>query len=136
MAGKVVRLFVARLGYEVHTPTSVFGRARLLETLEDEVWLMVAGHNGWAVFNRDVRLLELPHEVEAYRKAKVHMFLLPGQASQAQIVDLLRVNISHVCAVTTAREPGLYWLTPTGLEEYERRVRARDKRRERNRKKS
>ena len=129
MAGKVVRLFVSRLGYTVHTPAGVFGRARLLEKLEDEDWLPIVGQNGWVVFNRDLKLLERPHEVEAFQRAKVHMFLLPGEATRDHIVELLGVNLSHICAEATARRPGLYWLTSTGLETYERRIQRRDRRR-------
>ncbi|WP_144022806.1 hypothetical protein [Asanoa hainanensis] len=121
MAGRTVRRFIAGLGYRVHTPGSVFGRDRLEKQLLDEDWLPVAGTNGWVVFGRDQHILERENELRAYLDAKIHMFLLPGAATIAQILLLLGTNLEHICALACARKPGVYWLTHTGVVNYERR---------------
>lgn len=125
MAGRTVRHFFVDLGYIVHTPAEVFGQDRLLHGLDDEEWLPVIGRHGWVIFGRDQRILDREFELEAYRAAKVHMVLLPGQASREQLVELLGANLADICAVATARQPDVYWTTPRGLVNYERRVRDR-----------
>lgn len=92
MAGRSVRRFIAGLGYTVHTPASVFGRTRLEQGLDDEDWLAVVGPKRWAVIGRDQRILDRPWELAAYLKAKVHMFLLPGEAKRDEILALLAHN--------------------------------------------
>jgi hypothetical protein len=129
MAGRTVRRFIADLGYVVHTPAEVFGRELLDHGLDDEDWLPVVGANGWAVFGRDQRILEREMEFQAYRNAKIHMFLLPGHAPLAEILHLLAVNLADLCARTSARRPNVYWLTRGGIEDYEQRVAKRAKRR-------
>lgn len=131
MAGRTVRRFVSELGYAVHTPADVFGRARLDEGLDDDDWLPVVGKRGWAVFGRDQRILERELELRAWRQAKVHMFLLPGEALLSEIVKLLAINLADVCALTSSRHPNVYWLTRSGLETYEHRIAERARRRRR-----
>lgn len=133
MAGRTVRRFITDLGYVVHTPAAVFGRSRLDEGLDDEDWLPVVGRSGWAVFGRDQHILDREMELQAYLAAKVHMFLLPGQATRAEITQVLRVTLRDVCTVAVARRANVYWLTPHGLVDYERRRYERDRRRERKR---
>lgn len=129
LAGKTVRRLIADLGYVVHTPSSVFGRATLGQKLADEDWLPLAGKNGWVVFGRDQRILERPRELDAFLKAKIHMFLLPGSVALAEIVQLVERNLQEICALATARRPNVYWLTKDGVEPYERRVGRRARRR-------
>lgn len=131
MAGRSVRRFISDLGYAVHTPASVFGRARLEKGLDDADWLPVAGRNGWVVVGRDHHILDRQWELNAYLKAKVHMFLLPGQATRDEILALLTHNLAAVCASAMAREPSVYWLTSTGLVGYEQRLARRAQRRNR-----
>lgn len=131
MAGKTVRRFMDNLGYVVHTPASVFTRARLDDGLDDDDWLPVVGGKGWAVFGRDQRILDRPIELEAYLAARVHMFLLPGQARRDEIVHLLEATLRDVCTVAVTRAPNVYWLTPHGLVDYERRRADRERRRQR-----
>lgn len=131
LAGKTVRRFIADLGYLVHTPTETFGRSRLELGLRDEDWLPVVGSNGWVVFGRDQRILDRPLELEAYLSARVHMVLLPGEASRDELIGLLRTNLRAVCSAAAARRPNVYWATAQGLVDYERRRLDRERRRRR-----
>jgi hypothetical protein len=99
------------------------------------VWTTTTGcrssdAKGWTVFGRDQRILDRPIEVEAYLAARVHMFLLPGQARRDEIVHLLEVTLRDVCTVAVARAPNVYWLTPHGVVDYERRRAERERRRQ------
>lgn len=129
MAGRSVRRMLEDLGYCVHTPASVFGGDRLRQGISDEDWLPVVGSSGWAVFGRDQRILERPAELRAYLEARVHMFLLPGSATLADLLELLRHNLAEVCALATARRPNVYWLERRRVVPYERRVAELDRRR-------
>jgi hypothetical protein len=113
----------------VHTPAEVFGRERLVRGLDDEDWLPTVGRHGWVIFGRDLHIMDRELELAAYLAARVHMVLLPGQASREQLVWLLSVNLTDICAVATARRPNVYWATPRGLVDYERRRAERDRRR-------
>ena len=93
-------------------------------------WRFV-GRNGWVVFGRDRHILDRDLELRAYLSARIHMFLLPGEATRAQLTDLLARNLAEICAVAVARRPNVYWLTAHGLTTYERRQSERDKRRRR-----
>lgn len=122
MAGRSVRKVLTDLGYTVHTPTSVFGRERLVQGLRDEEWLPIVGSNGWVVFCRDQRILDRPAELQAYLGARVHMFLLPGMAARSEILLLLTENLADICTLATARKPNVYWLMRRRVVPYERRV--------------
>lgn len=121
MTGRTVRRFFEELGYAVHTPASVFSREQLEKRVEDQRWLPVVGQRGWVVFCRDQHILDRELELKAYLDAKVHMFMLPGNATRAQIVELLSFNLRDICALAAARKPNVYWLMPTGVVPYERR---------------
>ena len=129
MAGRSVRRALEDLGYRVHTPASVFGGDRLEQGVSDEDWLPVVGANGWVVFCRDQRIMDRPAELTAYLKAKVHMFLLPGTATRAQILELLQVNLVEICTLASARRPDVYWLERRRVVPYARRREALDRRR-------
>lgn len=131
VAGKAARRFVADLGYKVHSPASVFGRAALDEGLNDDQWLPVVGARGWAVIGRDQRIFEWEDELRAYLDARVHMFLLPGEVTREQIIELLNINMAEMCTLALARKPNVYWLTRHGVEPYERRIKRRQRRRQR-----
>lgn len=123
MAGRSVRRFISDLGYIVHSPASVFGKNRLDEGLDDEDWLPVVGAKGWVVFARDQNILKREVELRALLDAKVHMFLLPGDATRTQIIELLSVNLGHICAHATARRSDVYWLKRDGVIGYQQRLR-------------
>ena len=122
MIGKTVRRFFTDLGYVVHTPGAVFGVERLRETVEDTDWLPVAGAKNWTVFCRDLSIMDRPSELQAYLAARVHMFVLPGNATRVEIVDLLSTNLAEICALAVARQPNVYWLTAGGVVPYEWRL--------------
>ena len=134
LAGRTVRRLISDLGYVVHTPPKSLAAPALKQSLRDEDWLPVVGRNAWAVFGRDHHILERELELQAYKAAKVHMFLLPGQALRAEIVALLELNLSGVCTAAVERRPNVYWLTKHGLEDYELRKARQDRQRERRRK--
>jgi hypothetical protein len=128
LAGRSIRRFIADLGYRVHTPAEVFGRERLEGGLKDEDWLPVIGAQGWVVYSRDHHILSRELELKAYLQARVHMFLLPGTATRQHLLDLVGTNLAHVCAVASARQPSVYWLTPYGLVDLAGRKARRRKR--------
>ena len=133
VAGKAARRYVADLGYKVHSPASVFGRAVLDEGLRDDQWLPVVGARGWAVIGRDQRIFEWGDELRAYLDARLHMFLLPGEVTREEIIELLEINLAGMCTLAVARRPNVYWLTGRGVEPYERRAARRSRRRNRRR---
>jgi hypothetical protein len=129
VAGRAAGRFVARLGYKVHTPASIFGRAALDGGVEDRDWLPVVGSRGLVVISRDQQILQWEDELRAYLEARVHMFLLPGESTRAQIIDLLRINLLELCTLAVARRSNVYWLTKRGIEPYEQRVQRRRRQR-------
>jgi hypothetical protein len=131
ITGRTAYNFVRNLGYVVHTPRSVFGRQQVERGLDDVVWLPVVGRHGWVVIGRDQRILDREMELQAYLAARVHMFLLPGEALRQQIIELLGINLTQMCTLATARRPNVYWLTRGGVVPYERRRAARVRRRRR-----
>lgn len=61
-------------------------------------------------------------ELTAYLNAKVHMFLLPGEANREEIINLVAANLAKVGALAVARRPNVYWLMRDGVMDYERRL--------------
>ncbi|MEW2382621.1 hypothetical protein AB0873_11125 [Micromonospora sp. NPDC047707] len=58
MHGRSLRRCIVDLGYQVHSPASVFTRERLEQGLTDQDWLPVVGEEGWVVFGRDQNILK------------------------------------------------------------------------------
>lgn len=81
----------------------------------------IVGANGWVVFCRDQNILDREIELKAYLEARIHMFLLPGNATRHQIVELLANNLGAICTLAAARRPNVYWLKPDAVVSYERR---------------
>jgi PIN like domain len=133
ITGRTVRNVVRDLGYTVHTPRSVFGGQRLERGLDDVDWLPVVGARGWVVIGRDQHILDREVELRAYLAARVHMFLLPGEATRQQLVDLVSSNLLQICTLAAARRSNVYWLTRGGVIPYERRAAERTRRRRRRR---
>jgi hypothetical protein len=92
-----VRRLLVRLGYAVHTPAELFGDREASLGVPDEEWLRRVGQRRWAVIGRDLKIYERPSELEAYRQARIQVFLLPGQALAADLLHLVEVNLSSMC---------------------------------------
>jgi hypothetical protein len=71
------------------------------------------------VIGTDLKIFERPEELAAYRAAKVHVFLLPGQSTRAHRVTLIEACLSDMCSRATARKPDVWRLTISGVETYE-----------------
>jgi hypothetical protein len=114
-----VRRLLAGLGYLVHTPAELFGSRQASSGAADEEWLRRVTGRGWAVIGRDVKIYERPWELEAYRRARVQVFLLPGQALAAQMTRLVAVNLTEIGTITSSRKVGTWYLTESGSAEYD-----------------
>jgi PIN domain-containing protein len=116
---RAVRRLLVRLGYTVHTPAELYGSREAAEGAPDEDWLAKVGDRGWTVIGRDLKIYERPAERQAYLRARVHVFLLPGQALVAEMVHLIEVNLASMCTLASSRQPGTWRLTRTGPEPFE-----------------
>jgi hypothetical protein len=68
---------------------------------------------------RDLKIYERPRELEAYRRARVQVFLLPGEALAADLLHLVKVNLAHMCAIAAGRKQGTWRLTESGPAPYD-----------------
>jgi hypothetical protein len=68
------------------------------------------------VISSDVKILQRPAELAAYREAKVHMFLLPSQARVAELCAPLSGNLAGIYAEASARRPGVWRVGARGLQ--------------------
>ena len=117
-----------QLGYVVHTPSELFGTREAASGALDEDWLPKVGQRRWTILGRDLKIYERPKELEAYRRARVQVFLLPGQATAAELLRLVEVNLAHVCAVAAIRQQGSWRLTESGPVLYDTRGRLQRRR--------
>jgi hypothetical protein len=67
------------------------------------------------VIGRDAKIAQRPLELAAYHSAKVHMFLLPGEATTAELVELLSLHLRAICARTTEARVRIWRITRSGL---------------------
>jgi hypothetical protein len=81
------------LGYTMHTPAELYGSRRAALGAADEDWLARVSRRRWIVLGRDLKIYERPYELEAYRRARVQVFLLPGEALAAELAHLVEVNL-------------------------------------------
>jgi hypothetical protein len=107
----------------MHTPAELYGSRRAALGAADEDWLARVSRRGWIVLGRDLKIYERPFELEAYRRARVQVFLLPGEALAAELARLVEVNLAQICAIATGRQPGSWRLTETGPVPYDTRGR-------------
>jgi PIN like domain len=114
-----VRGLLTGLGYTVHTPWELYGSRDAAMGALDEDWLQKVSGHPWTILGRDLKIYERPAELEAYRRARVQVFLLPGQATSAQLVHLVEINLARMCAIATTRQPGTWRLTETGPQPYD-----------------
>jgi hypothetical protein len=115
-AGRTLRRAIADLGYVVHTPAQLYGSHEEAKGTTDVVWLRDVGRRGWAIIGKDTKILERPEEVAAYRRAHVHMFLFPGQAMRARLIELLHANLREIGTQTTSRRARPFRVGTDGLE--------------------
>lgn len=116
---RAVRRYLTRLGYVVHTPAELYGTRDAASGARDEDWLSRVGPRGWTVIGRDAKIYERPAELDAYRRARIHIFLLPGQALVAELVHLIEVNLADICTLASSSQPGTWRLTIKGPEPYD-----------------
>jgi PIN like domain len=103
------------LGYVVHTPGELFGSWVEASGADDTEWLRRVSGTGWAIIGRDVKITERPHELAAYRAARVHMFLLPEEATRQELIHLLAAHLAHICMAWAGRQPAVWKIRPSGL---------------------
>jgi PIN like domain len=116
---RAVRRRLTSLGYIAHTPAELYGTWDDARGAADEDWLKRVAGRGWTIIGRDVKIYERPDELAAYKAARVQVFLLPGQAKSAELVQLIEINLLKICTITTLRQVGTWRLTKTGPEPYD-----------------
>src|ERR1039457_6773364 len=85
VATRSVRRRLAEPGYTVDTPARLYGSREAAQGARDTDWLARAGRHRWAVIGRDAKIYERPAELDAHLRARVQVFLLPGEARLAEI---------------------------------------------------
>lgn len=90
---------------------------RFAPDVPDEVWLEVAGREGWVVLTRDKRIRWRPAELEAFREHKVIVFVLvSGNVSATETADLIsRLYQKVLRLAANAKPPAMFRVTRTGL---------------------
>ena len=63
------------------------------------------------MLNRDANITRRPDELAAYRRAAIHMFYLPGQATRDHLLHLVAINLAEMCTRAMSRPPRLWVLT-------------------------
>ena len=114
-----VRKLLCDLGFVVHSPAELYGSREAALGARDEDWLLKVGVRRWTVLGRDAKIFERPSELAAYLAAKLQVFLLPGEARVAELVELVAVNLADICAIASGREPGAWRLTRRGVQAFE-----------------
>jgi hypothetical protein len=114
-----VRRRLVDLGYVVHTPAQLYGSRDQAQGAADQDWLARVGKHRWTVIGRDLKIYERPEELEAYKRARLQVFLLPGQGKAAELVELIEINLHDICAITPLRLIGTWRLTRAGLHPYD-----------------
>lgn len=115
---RTVRQLLASLGYRCHTPAELFGTRVEALGADDTSWLARVAGTGWIIVNRDAKIMERPHELEAYRAAKVHMFYLPGEATRDQLRGLVSRHLHDIVTRATSRNPEVWRITGRGVERF------------------
>ncbi|GAB3457023.1 hypothetical protein GCM10027570_39120 [Streptomonospora sediminis] len=116
IAGRSIRRCLVDLGYVVHTPAELYGSIESADGRSDEDWLARISPYGWAVIGKDEKILQRPHELAAYRAAKVHMFLLPNNVKRDVLIEILHTNPKEMCVNATGRVPGVWRLRRHSME--------------------
>ncbi|MCT1354160.1 hypothetical protein [Gordonia hongkongensis] len=103
-----MRRSIEDLGYIVHTPAAVYGTRAAAEGTPDERWLRDVGRNGWAAIGRDTTILVTPSELQAYKRARIHLFLFHGHATRQQLIDALHANLRDICTHCMSGTPSVW----------------------------
>ncbi|MFC4584752.1 PIN-like domain-containing protein [Sphaerisporangium corydalis] len=106
------------MGYQVHTPAELFGSREKALGAPDDQWLPLVGQRGWVVIASDIHIFQRPHEYQAYLKARVAVFLLPGESRVEERMDLITCGLSVMCGEASQHRSGVWRLTPRGPEPY------------------
>lgn len=106
------------LGYAVHSPAELYGSRDEALGANDDDWLPRVGEHGWCVLATDLRIFERPHEYEAYLKAGVPVFLMPGESKIDERKALISICLSAMCSLASQRGAGVWRLTQAGPEPY------------------
>jgi PIN like domain len=114
-----VRSLLTGLGYILHSPAELYGSREAALGARDEDWLAQVGPRQWTVLGRDLKIYERPSELAAYRASRLQVFLLPGQARAAELVELVEANLAQICAIASTRQPGTWRLTDRGPSPFE-----------------
>ncbi len=115
---KSVVRFLRDLGYVLHTPAELFGSRAEAQGTDDEVWLARVSPYGWACLSRDAKILKREDELEAYRRAQLHLFLLPGEATSATLTNLVSTCLADTCTAAVGRPAQCWKLTASGLTQF------------------
>ncbi len=59
--------------------------------------------------------MERPHELAAYRAARVHMFYLPGEATRDRLKLLVEAHLHDVVTYSLNRTPEVWRITDRGV---------------------
>jgi len=110
-----VRRFLAGLGYAVHTPGELYGSREEAYGAADVDWLRRVTGSGWVVIGRDAKITQRPHELAAYRRCGLHMFLLPGEATAQDLQDVLSTHLAVICTHAGQRQPAVWKVTRSGV---------------------
>ena len=116
---RAVRRRLTDLGYIVHSPAELYGSREAALGARDEDWLARVGERGWVVIGRDVKIYERPAELAAYLGVGLRVFLLPGEAKVAHLVELIEANLADMCTYASARKPGTWRLTMNGPVQFD-----------------
>ena len=103
----------------MHTPAELFGSRDEALGAPDERWLPLVGQRGRPVIACDIHIFERPHEYQAYLRAKVAVFLLPGESKIEERKELIACNLSAMCSEASQLRSGVWRLTLHGLDPYE-----------------
>ena len=79
------------------------------ESVADEVWLQLAGQQGWAVFMKDTRIRYNPAERAAVREHNVRCFCLSSQSlSGERMAARFLDNLGAIVAACADEGPFIY----------------------------
>lgn len=119
LAGRAIRRSLVDLGYTVHTPAEQYGSREAAQGApRDGDWLAKIGARDWAVVGMGEYILLHPAKLEAYKAAKIYLFLLSNYVKRRELIRLLHAKLREICANATAGTPGVWLLTRSGLERH------------------